>query len=50
MSEGREISLKSEEKRGKGGRGERERYRKNGRGSLLGEGSLIFISRVEEPP
>ena len=50
MSEGMEISLKSEEKRGKGGRGESERYRKNGRGALLGGGSLIFISGVEEPP
>ena len=45
------ISLKSEEKRGKRrGGGRRGRCRKRVGGIFEGEGSLIFILRVEEPP
>ena len=47
----RGISLKSEEKGGeKGGGGEEGRSTKRVRSIFWGEGSLIFISRVEEPP
>ena len=44
------ISLKSEEKGGKGGGGRRGRCRKRVGGIFGGEGCLIFILRVEEPP
>ena len=49
MQRGGGISLKSEEKGGKKGEGG-GRCRKRVGGIYGGEGSLIFILRVEEPP
>ena len=44
------IPLKSEEKGGQKGGERRGRCRKRVRAFFWGEGSLIFILRVEEPP